>query len=88
MLLENLRKWGSKKMFQPSCYESKSSLFGNLLFDFIEWKGLWGGGGAVGFIRSKFSLTEFGRNGSNDGEYTVSVGKFLQESEVNFSCGL
>lgn len=46
------------------------------------------GEGTAGLIRSKFSSTEFGRNGSNVGECTVGAGNFLQEGEVNFSCGL
>jgi hypothetical protein len=46
------------------------------------------GGGGTGFIRIKFSLTEFGRNGSGDGEYTFGTSNFLEEDEVNFSCGL
>ena len=47
-----------------------------------EW-----GKGTAGFIRGKFSFTEFGRNSSNDGECTVGASNFLQEGEVNFSCG-
>jgi hypothetical protein len=73
MLIESLRKRKSKGMIQPSCYGSKSRVFRNLLFDIIERNGA---GGAAGFIPKKFSLTEFGRNGSN-GECTVGAVNFL-----------